>query len=61
MLPTLRWSRLTIPLSRASQLASLLVAVVVASPFLIAFSSYISELPGTLTALMTRMSVLGIG
>ena len=36
-------------------------ALVAASPFLIALGSYVSELPGTLTALVTRMSMSGIG
>lgn len=36
-------------------------AVVAASPLLIAFGGYVSELPGTLTALVTRMSLPGLG
>jgi hypothetical protein len=36
-------------------------AVVAASPLLIALGAYVSELPGTLTALVTRIAVPGVG
>lgn len=36
-------------------------AVVAASPLLIAFGGYLAELPGTLTTLVTRMSLPGVG